>query len=90
MKEWMKRFLRPAVYVAVFAALLGGSAFLTYRVMITRMTVEVPDLTGMELAREILRSRPKTPVILCTGYSAMVSEDEYSQTRYRQISDEAT
>ncbi|MEJ2313557.1 MAG: PASTA domain-containing protein [Nitrospirota bacterium] len=51
MKEWMKRFIRPAVYIAVFAALLGGSAFLTYRVMITRMTVEVPDLTGMDLTQ---------------------------------------
>jgi serine/threonine-protein kinase len=47
----MKKFRRPAAYIAIFAALLGGSAFLTYRVMITRMTVEVPDLTGMDITQ---------------------------------------
>ncbi len=47
----MKRLLRPLAYVAIFAALLGGSAFITYRVMITRMTVEVPDLSGMDLTQ---------------------------------------
>lgn len=47
----MKRLLRPLAYVAIFAALLAGSAFVTYRVMITRMTVEVPDLSGMDLTQ---------------------------------------
>ncbi|HOR31734.1 MAG TPA: hypothetical protein PK391_04925, partial [Syntrophales bacterium] len=28
------------------------------------------------LAREILRVRPGTPIILCTGYSELIGEDE--------------
>jgi len=35
----------------------------------------MPDLTGLELAREIQRIRPGLPVILCTGYSDKVNED---------------
>jgi serine/threonine-protein kinase len=45
----MKRLLKLFAYFVVFAALATGSAYVTYRVMITRMTVEVPDLTGMNL-----------------------------------------
>jgi DNA-binding NtrC family response regulator len=36
----------------------------------------MPDLTGFELAREILKIKPEMPIILCTGYSAVVSEEE--------------
>jgi beta-lactam-binding protein with PASTA domain len=46
----MKRALRIFLYLLIFAALVAGSTFITYRVMITRMTVEVPDLEGMSLA----------------------------------------
>jgi len=35
----------------------------------------MPDLTGLELTREIKRIRPGLPVILCTGYSDKVNED---------------
>ena len=35
----------------------------------------MPDLTGLELARETQRIRPGLPVILCTGYSDKVNED---------------
>jgi len=33
-------------------------------------------LTGLELARSMLRLRPDLPIILCTGYSAALSEKE--------------
>ena len=35
----------------------------------------MPDLTGLELAREIQRICPGLPVILCTGYSDKVNEE---------------
>jgi PAS domain S-box-containing protein len=35
----------------------------------------MPDMTGTELARELLGVRPDVPVILCTGYSEMVNRD---------------
>ncbi len=34
----------------------------------------VPEMTGLELAREILKMRPEQPVVLCTGYSDRVDE----------------
>jgi CheY-like chemotaxis protein len=33
----------------------------------------MPDMTGFELARKLLRIRPGIPVILCTGYSDLVT-----------------
>jgi len=35
----------------------------------------MPDMTGADLAREILRLRPDTPIILCTGYSELIDEE---------------
>lgn len=46
----MKRLLKIFSYLMIFVLLATGSAYVTYRVMITRMTVEVPDLMGMALA----------------------------------------
>ncbi len=34
----------------------------------------MPDMTGTELASEILRIRPDIPIILCTGFSEKVTE----------------
>jgi len=36
----------------------------------------MPDLTGFELTREILKIKPEMPIILCSGYSAVISEKE--------------
>ena len=33
----------------------------------------MPDMTGFELARQLMRIRPGIPVILCTGYSDLVT-----------------
>jgi CheY-like chemotaxis protein len=35
----------------------------------------MPCMTGIELAREILKIKPNMPVILCTGFSELVTED---------------
>ncbi|MGA2109551.1 MAG: response regulator, partial [Syntrophorhabdales bacterium] len=35
----------------------------------------MPEMTGIELAGEILAIRPDMPVILCTGFSHTASED---------------
>lgn len=45
-----------------------------FDLVITDMTM--PDMTGVELAREILQARPDTPIILCTGYSDLINEQE--------------
>jgi len=44
-----------------------------FDLIITDQTM--PNMTGMELAREVLRIRPNMPIILCTGFSDAVSYD---------------
>ncbi|MBW1783996.1 MAG: response regulator [Deltaproteobacteria bacterium] len=45
-----------------------------FDLLITDMTM--PSLTGDKLAVEVMRIRPDMPVILCTGFSERISEDE--------------
>ncbi|WP_310599998.1 ATP-binding protein [Desulfobulbus sp.] len=35
----------------------------------------MPGLTGMEMARQMLAIRPDLPIVLCTGYSSLVTKD---------------
>ena len=44
-----------------------------YDLVITDMTM--PEMTGDELARQMLAIRPGLPIILCTGYSERMTED---------------
>ncbi|MBG0788983.1 MAG: response regulator [Desulfovibrionaceae bacterium] len=44
-----------------------------FDLVITDQTM--PNMTGMEFAREILKIRPDMPIILCTGFSDAVSYD---------------
>jgi CheY-like chemotaxis protein len=44
-----------------------------FGLVITDQTM--PQLTGEQLAREILRLRPNLPIILCTGFSTKVDAD---------------
>lgn len=50
MFELTDKHKKIATYSVIFFALAALSAYVTFRVMVTRMTVEVPDLSGMELA----------------------------------------
>ena len=33
-------------------------------------------MTGIDLARRMLQLRPDLPIILCTGYSSLITEDK--------------
>ena len=44
-----------------------------FDLVITDQTM--PRLTGTELARELAALRPDIPVILCTGFSEMISRE---------------
>ena len=48
-----------------------------FDLVITDQTM--PGLTGTELTLEILKLKPKLPIILCTGYSLSVSEEKAKQ-----------
>jgi len=45
-----------------------------FDLIITDMTM--PQMTGEKLAQNMLRIRPDIPIILCTGFSAMISENK--------------
>jgi DNA-binding NtrC family response regulator len=36
----------------------------------------MPSMTGEELGRELMKIRPGIPVILCTGYSDLISSEK--------------
>jgi len=44
-----------------------------FDLVITDLTM--PNMTGKELAKAVLRVRPEIPVILCTGFSEMISPE---------------
>jgi len=35
----------------------------------------MPELTGIDLAKELLALRPEMPIIMCTGFSDLVDAD---------------
>jgi len=41
-------------------------------IVITDLTM--PNMTGAELAKELMQIRPDIPIILCTGFSARMDE----------------
>ena len=45
-----------------------------FDLIITDQTM--PDMTGSDMSRRILQIRPDIPIILCTGYSTIVSEEK--------------
>jgi YesN/AraC family two-component response regulator len=36
----------------------------------------MPEMTGIELAGEVLALRPNMPIIMCTGYSQLIDADK--------------
>jgi len=45
-----------------------------YDLVITDMTM--PRMSGAELSRALLQKRPNLPIVLCTGYSELISREE--------------
>ncbi len=54
-----------------------------FDLVITDMTM--PNIRGDNLAKEMLKIRSDIPVILCTGYSDMISEDQAKALGVRQF-----
>jgi PAS domain S-box-containing protein len=55
----------------------------SFDLVITDMTM--PRMTGIELAGEVLRIRPGTPIILCTGYSDQIDEEKARHLGLRRL-----
>jgi len=46
----------------------------SFDVVITDQTM--PDMTGIDFARKLWQIRPGLPIILCTGYSTLINEEQ--------------
>ena len=44
----------------------------------------MPNLSGAELAKEVLQIKPTMPIILCTGYSSVISQQEAIEIGIKQ------
>jgi PAS domain S-box-containing protein len=53
-----------------------------FDLVITDQTM--PEMTGIELARQMLRIRPDIPVILATGFSKMITEENIRNSGIRE------
>jgi PAS domain S-box-containing protein len=54
-----------------------------FALVITDQTM--PHMTGADLARELLRIRPDIPIILCTGFSEVITADEAKALGIREF-----
>ncbi len=54
-----------------------------FDLIITDQTM--PRLTGVELSEEAMRIRPDMPVILCTGFSEVISEQEAKKMGIKEL-----
>jgi PAS domain S-box-containing protein len=54
-----------------------------FDLVITDMTM--PQLTGADLSRALLKIRPELPIILCTGYSDSISAGEAKKLNIREF-----
>ena len=52
-----------------------------FDIVITDMTM--PHMTGAKLAHELMRIRPDIPIILCTGFSQSINEDQALKIGFR-------
>ncbi len=55
----------------------------SFDLVITDMTM--PRMTGTGLAKEIFMIRPNTPIILCTGFSEAINENEVKQLGIKEL-----
>jgi signal transduction histidine kinase/CheY-like chemotaxis protein len=54
-----------------------------FDLVITDMTM--PNMTGDKLAEEIMAIRPDTPIILCTGFSQLITEGQAKKMGIREF-----
>jgi DNA-binding NtrC family response regulator len=52
-----------------------------FDLVITDQTM--PFITGQDLGKELMRVRPDIPVILCTGYSDLISSEKAAALGFR-------
>lgn len=54
-----------------------------FDLVITDMTM--PDMSGLDLAQTMKRIRPDIPIIICTGYSAVLTQDKLAALGVKEV-----
>ncbi|HBZ56989.1 MAG TPA: hybrid sensor histidine kinase/response regulator, partial [Syntrophobacteraceae bacterium] len=54
-----------------------------FDLIITDLTM--PNMTGLDLTREILKERPEIPVIMCTGFSELLTPEDAKAIGIREL-----
>ncbi len=54
-----------------------------FDLVITDMTM--PNMTGEDLAQELMRVKPNIPIILCTGFSGKIDDQKAMALGIRQF-----
>jgi DNA-binding NtrC family response regulator len=54
-----------------------------FDLVITDFTM--PNMTGTELARKLMRIRPDIPIILCTGFNALITPEKAKRLGIREF-----
>lgn len=67
--------------VAAFELFCSGKS--RFDLVITDFTM--PNMTGMELARKLMRVRPEIPIILCTGFNARITPEKAKRMGIREF-----
>jgi CheY-like chemotaxis protein len=84
-----KQMLKNLGYevLAITSSIEALNAFKTqpdnFDLVITDMTM--PNMTGVDLAKRIMRIRPDIPIVLCTGFSDMVWEEKAKAIGIREF-----
>ena len=63
--------------------LTAGASPGSIDLVITDQTM--PNMSGTELATELIKIRPDIPIILCTGFSTKVSEEKIKEIGIREL-----
>jgi len=73
--------------IAVTSSINALDTFRTHAdsidLVITDMTM--PGMMGTDLAKEIWRLCPETPIILCTGYNDLIDEEKAEQAGFKRF-----
>lgn len=72
-----------AVKDSVEAFKLFSKAPDAFDLVITDLTM--PKMTGLELGKKLMQMRPAVPVILCTGFSDIVSQEEINTMGFKVL-----
>ena len=72
--------IKKTLITLVCLAIVAGAGYGLYRLFTFKPDFQMPQMTGVQLSREILKIRPDIPIILCTGFSESIDAAKVEST----------